>query len=161
MKKWISILLCILTFASLLYIFSNAIKSASQVEKTKSRVVETVEFVVEKVAKKEISLKQFSKTVLPKIGHVLEYSVFAALFSFTRFFIKEKKERDDFVRIMFACVFVALTDEHLQSLGAGRTSKVSDVMIDLAACMFGYALSALLFLLLERRKTRGNRSAGA
>ncbi len=161
MKKWISILLCVLTLASLLYIFSNSIKSVSQVDETKDRVLKTVEAVVKTVTKKEVSLEQFGKAVLSKIGHVLEYAVFAGLFSFSVFYIQERKQKHNFYQLMLVCVFVALADEQLQSLGLGRTPKVSDVLIDFAACMVGYAVSVLIFAVWERRQRRGNRTLGA
>lgn len=150
MSKGAKLILCVLTLISLLYIFSNSLKSTDGVEKTKEKVVETVESVVEAVTKKDVDLTKVSGAVVAKIGHVLEFSVFGALFSFTVFALRGKREEEAFYRIMFASSFVAITDEHLQLLGKGRGSQLSDVVLDLAACFLGYAISVLIWKLTER-----------
>ena len=154
MKKWIGLFLCILTVLSLCFIFSNSLKVGSQVESTKTKVVETVEKVIKTITKKEVSLKKISGRLISKLGHVLEYFVFASLFAFTYFFLQGSASEGDFYRLGFVFAFCALADEHLQSIGTGRSSRVSDVLIDLAACFAGYAAGRGVFLLMERRKQR-------
>lgn len=152
MRKWIGLILCILTVLSLCFIFSNSMKADSQVESTKSKVVETVEKVVKTITKKDVSLKNVSGRLISKLGHVMEYFVFSCLFAFTYFYLQGSVSEDAFYRLGFVFSFCALADEHLQSIGQGRSSRVSDVLIDLAACFFGYAVGRGIFLMIERRR---------
>ena len=154
MKKWIGLVLCILTVFSLCFVFSNSMKKDTQVEATKSKVVETVEKVIETIVNKDVSLKKLGKRFIAKVGHVLEYFVFSALLTFTYFYLQGSLPSEAFYRLAFVFSFCALADEHLQSIGEGRSSRVSDVLIDLSACFVGYAVSRGVFVLMERRKKK-------
>jgi VanZ family protein len=146
----------------LCFIFSNSLKEASKVQNTKKRVVQAVEVVLETVLDRPVSLNKVSDSTVSKIGHLLEFFTFAALFTSAAFSRRGFRGWDSFSVILFPCTFVALTDEHLQNLGKGRNCQVSDVMIDLSACFLGYALAYAIFYLWERRrKKRGNGVSGS
>ena len=161
MKKWLQILLCILTVVALCFIFSNSLKASAKVQSTKKRVVKTVEVVLEKVLDRPVSLDKVNDNTISKIGHRLEFFIFSVLFTSAAFSRRGLYGWDSFSGIHFPCAFVALTDEHLQNLGKGRSCRVSDVIIDLSACIAGYALSCTIFYFWERRKKRGNGPSGS
>ena len=154
MKKWIAWVLCALTILSLLYIFSNSIKAMATVETAKNKVKTAVESVLETATRKEVKIKE--KTII-KTGHLLEYFVFSLLFSFTVLYLRGKTESGLFFSILYPCVVTALTDEHLQSMiGEERSMSVTDVLIDLSACMAGYAVAWCVFSLWQRKKKKGS-----
>jgi len=152
MNKWIKRILPVLTVVSLLFIFSNSLRSGESVQESKNIAVRIAESVLRCFTGREFSLDETS-SIVAKIGHVLEYAVFSSLFSASVFF-RNGKDQNSFYRILFCCSFVAITDEHLQLLGVNRTSRVSDVMIDLVACFLGYALVSLCYSVFQNRNKK-------
>jgi len=161
MKKWLQILLCLLTVVALCFIFSNSLKASTKVQSTKTHVIKVKETVLETVLDRPVSLKKVSGITISKIGHLLEFFAFSLLFTSAAFSRRGFRGWDSFSVILFPCTFVALTDEHLQNLGKGRNCLVSDVIVDLSACFAGYAVACLIFYLWERRKKRGNGVSGS
>jgi VanZ family protein len=152
MKRFFAALLPFLTLLSVLYIFSNSLASEPEAYKKKSAVVKKVEEIVEVITKEEIDWDAKELPVVSKIAHVLEYSVFAFFFTATIGFYRGGKTAAYIERILFVGCMVALADEHLQSISDGRSSRVSDVMIDLAGILIGYWIAAFVIWLIGRRK---------
>ena len=157
MKNWIRILLVTLTLLSLFFIFSNSLKPSGKVESTKRAVVEAVENTVKAVTGKDFSLDGLSGAFVAKIGHVLEFGAFGLFFSLSLLSFRGLLDSDSFFRISAVCTFVALTDEHLQTLTPGRTSSVTDVLVDLAACITAFAIAYGIGLI---RNRKGGRDEG-
>ena len=84
--------------------------------------------------------------VIRKNAHGFMYMILAFLVS-SVLFIFNKRGKDAIVYILFICLFYAVTDEFHQSFVSGRTSLVSDVLID-----FGGALIGLTFFYLAYYK---------
>jgi len=84
--------------------------------------------------------------VIRKNAHAFMYMILAFLVS-SIFFAFNKRGKDAIVYILFICLFYAVTDEFHQSFVPGRTSLVSDVLID-----FGGALIGLVFFYLAYYK---------
>jgi VanZ family protein len=76
---------------------------------------------------------------LRKNAHALEYLTLAMLveFFFSSFNLKGK---NIIIYIMFICLLYAVLDEFHQSFVPGRTSLVSDVLIDFSGSMLGIIL---------------------
>ncbi len=157
MNKYLKWILPVLTILSLLYIFSNSLLSNPDAEKKEDRFLSSVEKVVEVVTDKEIDLDRDS-AVPAKIAHVAEYVLFSFLLTYTAYFLHSMEHTDRY-RLLFTFLFCALTDENLQSLKEGRSSRVTDIIIDFAGCLIGYALVNLIWKLMERRKN-GKRISG-
>ena len=150
MNKYLKWILPILTLLSLLYIFSNSLLSDPKAEEKEDKLLTSVEKVVEAVTDKKIELDR--ESIVPaKLVHVAEYTIFSFLLSFTAYYLHCKKNVDS-SRLMFAFLFCALTDEHLQSIGTGRSSRVTDIVIDFAGCLIGFALANFVWISMERRK---------
>ena len=84
--------------------------------------------------------------VIRKNAHAFMYMVLAFLVS-SLFFVYNKRGKNAIVYILFICLFYAVTDEFHQSFVPGRTSLVSDVLVD-----FGGALIGLTFFYLAYYK---------
>ncbi len=152
MNKLLKWLLPLLTVLSLLYIFSNSLLTYSETEKKQDKLLTSVEKVVEAVTDQKIELDR--KSIVPaKLAHVFEYTLFSFLLTFSAFYI-HTKERVDLFQIKYTCLFVGLADEYLQSLGQGRGSRLTDVMIDFTACLVGLSLARLVYRIYERRKAK-------
>lgn len=63
----------------------------------------------------------------------------AAIFSFN------KKGKDAIIYILFVCLFYAVTDEFHQSFVLGRTSLVSDILVDFMGSLIGLFIFYLLY----------------
>jgi VanZ family protein len=81
----------------------------------------------------------------------VEYTLFGFLFTITIGFYRNETLKY-LERILFAGCMVALADENLQSISKGRSSSVSDVLIDLSGILIGYWIAALITYLIARRK---------
>ena len=119
-------------------------------EEKEDQLLASVEKVIEAVTDMKIKLDRKS-SVPAKLAHVAEYALFSFLLSFTAYYLHDKKYVDPY-SLKFAFLFCALTDENLQSIGSGRNSRVTDIIIDFAGCLIGYALANFVWKLAERRK---------
>lgn len=89
-----------------------------------------------------------------KNAHAFEYIVLAVLVS-ASFFAFDKKGKQYLIYIVFICLFFAVTDEFHQSFVPGRTSLVSDVLIDFCGSLIGICLFYLLnYKVINRRSIR-------
>lgn len=74
--------------------------------------------------------------VIRKNAHAFEYFVLAILVAIAMFAF-HLKGRGAIVYIMFICLLYAVTDEFHQAFVTGRTSLVSDVIIDFSGSIIG------------------------
>ena len=84
-----------------------------------------------------------------KNAHAFEYMVLAIILS-TLLRIIGVKWKDSLVYIMFICLFYAVTDEYHQSFVPGRTSLVSDVLIDFLGSIIGILFYSVASFIVER-----------
>jgi VanZ family protein len=104
---------------------------------------------------KVISLKrdeQFN-IILRKNAHAFEYLILAIVVS-TLLFSFNVKGKSALIYIMFICLFYAVTDEFHQSFVQGRTSLVSDILIDFLGSLIGTAVFYLFYYKLYRSKLK-------
>lgn len=57
------------------------------------------------------------------------------------------------IYILFICLFYAVTDEFHQSFIPGRTSLVSDILVDFMGAMIGLGLFYLSYYKIYKRKS--------
>lgn len=74
--------------------------------------------------------------VIRKNAHAFEYLILALFISNLMFNFK-LKGKSAVIYIMFVCLFYAVTDEFHQAFVPGRTSLVSDVLIDFIGSLIG------------------------
>ena len=143
MKKFV-ILLCIFWMGFIFYMSSNN-GQISHEESTK-----VVNFIQDKTITKNSNVNKDTVNelkvkankldyIIRKNAHGFMYMVLAFLVG-SILFIFNKRGADAIIYILFICLLYALTDEFHQSFIPGRTSLVSDVLVD-----FGGALIGLIF----------------
>lgn len=74
--------------------------------------------------------------IVRKNAHGFLYMVLA-IFVSCALFLNNKKGKDAVIYILFICLFYAVTDEFHQSFIPGRTSMVSDILVDFAGSLLG------------------------
>jgi VanZ family protein len=77
--------------------------------------------------------------IIRKNAHGFMYMVLAILVS-SAFFSYNKRGRNIIVYILFVCLFYAVTDEFHQSFVPGRTSLVSDILVDFTGAFVGLSI---------------------
>ena len=152
MKK-ISIILCVIMMGAIFYMSSrtsvesneksfavvNAIKQEYKgIEKSGSSVSENISSLP--VTPRETKINTF----LRKNAHAFEYFILALLVC-NAFFCNKYKGRGIIIYILFICLFYAVTDEFHQAFVVGRTSHVSDVLIDFGGSLVGLGIYYLIY----------------
>ncbi len=87
-----------------------------------------------------------------KVAHLVEFGVLGAEWGVARRWLDARRRWVAFV----AGPFVAVCDELLQHLSAGRSPQVTDVVIDCVGYAVGLLLAAGIACLIARRKRRTN-----
>lgn len=100
----------------------------------------------ENTIKQEQIKKKKLDYIIRKNAHGFMYMILSFLVS-SVFFFYDKRGKDSIGTILFICLFYAVTDEFHQSFIIGRTSLVSDILID-----FGGVLIGLIFFYLAYYK---------
>jgi len=143
LKKFV-ILLCIFWMGFIFYMSSNN----GQISHEES--IKVVNFIQDKTITKDSNVNKNTVNelqvkaknldyIIRKNAHAFMYMVLAFLVG-NILFVFNKRGADAIIYILFICLFYALTDEFHQSFVPGRTSLVSDVLVD-----FGGALIGLIF----------------
>ncbi|WP_363316022.1 VanZ family protein [Clostridium sp.] len=89
--------------------------------------------------------------ILRKNAHAFEYLVLAIIVSGVLHVFK-LRGKQAIVYIMFICLLYAVTDEFHQQLVPGRTSLVSDVVIDFAGSLIGILVFYVIYYKLKDLK---------
>lgn len=97
-----------------------------------------------KIIKLQSSHLEKLNIILRKNAHAFEYIVLAMLVC-NAFFINKFKGKGAVVYVLFICLFYAVTDEFHQLFVPGRTSLVSDVLIDFTGALIGLGLYYFLY----------------
>ena len=144
MKRYLRVLMPVLTFLVLAFILSNSLSDQSQAEEKRNLAI------------KLVTEKTFKRSVLAciaKIFHMLEYSAFSFCLTSSVLLLGDGL-KNRFERILLCGMTLAMADELIQSLFSGRGSKLTDVLVDTAGIMIGYALTIGIGLLLKKIKKK-------
>ncbi|WP_419195450.1 VanZ family protein [Clostridium tyrobutyricum] len=106
--------------------------SSANSEKTKVSLKKKIKEVFKVPNNRQEKLNMFIR----KNAHAFEYFVLAILVAIAMFAFHLKGRRA-IVYIMFICLLYAVTDEFHQAFVPGRTSLVSDVIIDFSGSIIG------------------------
>lgn len=158
MKK-IVILLCVFWMGFIFYMSSNngqisheqSTKVANLIE---SKATSQNSTVSTKTNKNTVQTQQLKNNkldyIVRKNAHAFMYMVLAILVS-SMFFHFNKKGRGIIIYILFICLFYAVTDEFHQSFVPGRTSLVSDILVDFGGALIGLTLFYLGYYKIYKR----------
>ncbi|WP_297429266.1 VanZ family protein [Clostridium sp.] len=153
--KTISVILCVFWMVFIFYMSSNNGEISHQ---KSTKVADFVENTKEKLQNKinknpiENNPSAVNKTekenqldyIIRKNAHAFMYMVLSILIA-NSFFSYNKKGKDAIVYVLFICLFYAVTDEFHQAFVPGRTSYVSDVLIDFGGALLGLAAFYLAY----------------
>ena len=159
--KKLGIVLCILAMG---FIFYNSSRSGSLSNLRSYGIVQSLRDVKYDVEGKTNStkLKQGAlplssrdekiNLVIRKNAHAFEYCLLAVIVS-NLLFIVGLKGKNALTTIMFICLLFAVGDEFHQLFVPGRTSLVSDVLIDFAGSLIGIGLFYFSYYKIYKRNT--------
>lgn len=108
-----------------------------------------------KVDKKQNINKQSNEKIniiIRKNAHAFEYLMLALLVA-NLLFSFDLKGKNAVVYILFICLFYAVTDEFHQMFVTGRSSLVSDVLIDFLGSIIGISLFYSIYYGYYKRKS--------
>lgn len=90
--------------------------------------------------------------LLRKIAHITEYACLGFLIQTAKTLWQKQGKSISFWCSLFCLLGVGVLDEFIQSF-SNRTSSVSDVLLDFMGGVLGMVLAALLFGIIEKRKS--------
>lgn len=107
-----------------------------------------------KVDKNTINEQQMKENkldyIIRKNAHAFMYMILSYLVS-AIFFVFNKRGKDAIIYILFICLFYAVIDEFHQSFVPGRTSLVSDVLVDFSGALIGLIFLYLVYYKIYKR----------
>ncbi len=100
--------------------------------------------------------------IVRKLAHFTEYAILGALLSVTVYLYAAKRLRTWLVTLVIGAG-VAVCDELIQTLSAGRSCQVTDMLIDFSGVMLASLVIQLILFLIyrNRKKKEGNEIEGS
>ena len=142
---WVVLLVLLCT----LFIFSNSLKNSEESHADSGFFVEIVESVADAIFPDNECDWNF---IVRKGAHLFEFFVLGVFMALLSLFVVKRRRSAVLVAFLYLC-FIASTDEFIQKF-TGRTSSLTDVMIDLVGGCVGVATVLLLRLAIDRKRTR-------
>ena len=137
------------------FIFSQSLKNAERSSATSGRVVAVVEKVLETVGvdvgDTGVITKDNITFLVRKTAHFLEFAILGTLAFFAGICILG--DRRSFFSIVFPMA-VAICDEVIQSFSPGRSTQLTDVLIDISGAAFA-TLLCFLFVKIYKQQRAG------
>ena len=159
MKK-IIIILCVFWMGFIFYMSSTNGEISHQQSTEVVNLIKNTETKLqtkgenETINKNTINEQQVNENnldyVIRKNAHAFMYMILAFLVS-NILFTFNKRGKDAIIYILFICLFYAVTDEFHQSFVLGRTSLVSDVLVDFGGTLIGLTFFYLTYYKIYER----------
>ncbi|WP_160689321.1 VanZ family protein [Clostridium sp. C2-6-12] len=153
MKK-IAILLCLFWMGFIFYMSSidaeishqesNKIVNIIKNTETNPQINAKNEIINEKNIKEEQMKQNQLDYIIRKNAHAFMYMILAVLVS-GAFFANDKRGKDAIGNILLICLLYGVIDEFHQSFIPGRTSLVSDILIDFLGSLVGLTIFYLAY----------------
>lgn len=129
-----------ISLLALLFIFHNSMYPIVQSDQQSGAVLHALNRFLN-ASGFPAALTQFE---VRKLAHIIEYFIFGCLFTGTVQMISEKPA-DLFSLELFLFLVFPVVDEAIQLNYPGRTSSVSDVLIDFVSCAAGTCICRMIF----------------
>lgn len=145
-KKRLRIVFLVLTVACLAFIWINSSFDGAESSGISGGVLGIINNFIMSLGFK----KEFSEHLIRKTAHFTEYAGLSFLITtdFKLFYYDVKKYWD---KVLFSGLIVAVIDETIQLFPEGRTSKITDVWIDFCGVCCAFAVTVLLYRILEKK----------
>lgn len=136
--------------AALVFIFSNSFKNGEQSHSDSMFFVGFIEPFFDKLfGDSEID----ANFVVRKCAHVFEFGCLGALSALISLTLKKRTGNSTYFYFIAGCLAAAAVDEFIQSF-TGRTSSVSDVLLDFFGALLGFGLVYSVSWLKNRRNKK-------
>lgn len=144
-KKIIYITAIFLILASTaIFIFSNSMLSGEDSNQKNGVIVELIRPIIDPDGRMATYEIQY---IVRKTAHFMEFFVFGASLTAISFLIGKKIFTPWIFMPMFLTLAAAVADEYVQSF-TGRTSLVSDIVIDFSGGMSGIVLAVVIYAII-------------
>lgn len=155
-KKTIAgLLLCALSVAAVIFIFSNSLQPASVSGAVSGGLLEKVNAFLTRAG-----LPGISEKLLRKTAHICEFGLLGLLTAGAAACISRVGNRRYLISLAF-CIAVAGADEIIQYFVPGRACRFTDVLIDTSGVVFGtLAVAAMVRLSVDRKKRLQQKTSG-
>lgn len=147
-KKTIAgLLLCVLSAAAVIFIFSNSLQPASISGAVSGGLLEKVNAFLARAG-----LPGISEKLLRKTAHICEFGLLGLLTSGAAACLSRVGKRGYLISLA-SCIAVAGADEIIQYFVPGRACRFTDVLIDTSGAVLGtLAVAAVVRLSVGRKK---------
>lgn len=143
------ILFAVLALLTMAFIFGNSLKNGEASNAISTGIAEKLLNLLR--IDREIDMEFFHKFVR-KAAHFTEFAVFGIFLTLLMFSIEKLTGHRHLAAVFFTALATAVTDEFIQNF-TGRSSMVSDVLIDFSGAVTGILLVSLILWLIRYRKT--------
>ena len=144
-QKTLLIILAILTLTTVVFIFSNSLKSGEESREASGRFAEIFGGAIRFFFGEDADVNY----VVRKGAHLTEFALLGAL----TFLLVRALTEFSGVKLLscgfFGTLAVAVIDEYIQTF-TGRTSLVSDVLIDFAGALLGMLAAFLCYIVIRK-----------
>ena len=148
-NKWFWIWLC-LTAGATAFVIYNGLQGAEDSHSASDSVIDFIRPLLEWM--ESLVGKANWDFWVRKAAHFTEYTALSVCANALAKQIQTRMGRPFIAHALLYGLLVAVTDEFLQGF-VGRTSAVTDVLIDFSGCLFGLVLVTLLQVFRNRQKT--------
>ena len=135
--------------AVLCFIWGNSLLDGGASRKLSSAVTEFIRPIYELFAGRPATDGALHALVR-KAAHFLEFAVIAAVASLLLWRLCGEHPVQNLIYVLFGSLFIAVTDEYIQSFSPGRSPSVRDIVIDFAGAVTG-ALTVFVCILIIRK----------
>ena len=148
-RYWKIIIFFLLALACTAFIFSNSLKNGEESKADSDFFMRIAEAIFGKIMPNNQVDWNF---VVRKAAHLFEFCILGICVSLLSLQIKAKGLWNVACAVFYSMI-IAFADEFIQSF-TGRSSKLSDVMIDMTGAFLGVAFVMLLQFIIQRRKKK-------
>ena len=148
--RYLLYLFAVLSLLTVAFIWGNSLKSIPQSSAQSSAVADKVQSVVD--PQQKIERPTFHNHIR-KLAHLIEFFALGlSVCGFTLCLGYECKKRLISLPLLIV-LLIAVGDEFIQSF-TGRGSMVSDILLDFAGALAGLMVSALIYRIILKFKTK-------
>lgn len=143
------IVLTVVTAGFIGFIFSNSLLASEQSSANSTGVLNAVQNLLGSLG----IASGLTEHIIRKAAHFTEFAALGALLMVTVRMYSPRPARHIFLPL-FIGLGTAVTDEYLQLFVEGRSSQVSDVLLDFSGVAAGLLICLLIISLIDRHKQR-------
>lgn len=144
---------------AILFIFCNSLQNGPESKEASNTVMEFLRPVLDLIPGLEDPENR--EFVIRKGAHLFEFFLLGVLSGSFAVVFQRRFGKPFWAHVLFLALLAAVIDEFIQSF-TGRTSEVSDVLIDFAGALIGFVAVLLMdgIIHLVRRRRTGEKTTG-